>query len=137
MLFNESKIKVADNSGATLVKCIKVPGSSKPRAGKFGDVIVVSARRVKPKPNVKQNRRLTKGAIYKAIIMRTRKPVRFYDGTSVKFFENRVVILKKAMPRTFGGPKLAGNRVFGPVCYNRKLKKKFPKLFALASLVIR
>lgn len=137
MLFNETKIKVADNSGATLVKCIKVPGSSKPRPGKFGDVVIVSARIVKPKLNIKQNRRLTKGSIYKAIIMRTKKPVFFPDGSYVKFFENRVVMLKKAMPRTFGGPKLAGNRVFGPICFNKKLKKKFPKLFSLASIVIR
>ena len=137
MLFNESKVKVADNSGATLVKCVKIPGSSRPRAGKFGDVIVVSARMVKPKLNIKQNRRLIKGAIYKAIIMRTKKPVFFSDGSMVKFFENRVVMLKKALPRTFGGPKLAGNRVFGPVCYNKKLKKKYPKLFSLASAVIR
>jgi large subunit ribosomal protein L14 len=137
MFFTETKLKVADNSGAVLVKCIKVPGSSKPRSAKFGDVVVVSTRYVKTKHNVKQNKRLVKGAIYKAIIMRTKRPYFFYDNSTVQFFENRVVMLRKAMPRTFGGPKLAGNRVFGPICYNKKLKKKYPKLFALASTVIR
>lgn len=137
MWFTETKVSVADNSGAVLVKCLKVPGSSKPRAAKFSDVIIVSARHVKPKHNIKKNRRLAKGEIYKAIVMRTKKPVFFYDQSMVKFFDNKVVMVKKAMPRTFGGPKLAGNRVFGPICYNKKLKKKFPKLFALASSVIR
>lgn len=137
MIFTETKLRVADNSGGTLVKCIKACGSSKPRFGRFGDVLVVSTRKVKPKHNIKQNKRIVKGGIYKAILIRTKKPTFFYDGSMVKFFENNVVLLRKAMPRTFGGPKLAGNRVFGPVCYNKKLKKKFPRLFSLASSIIR
>jgi large subunit ribosomal protein L14 len=136
MLFTETKLRVADNSGATLVKCIKVPGSSKPRPARFGDVIVVSTRIVKPKHNIKKNKRLVKGAIYKAIVMRTKRVVFSKDASTVKFFENKVVMVKKAQPRTFGGPKLAGNRVFGPICYHRNLKKKFPKLYALASNVL-
>lgn len=136
MLFTESKIRVADNSGAKLVKCIKVPGSSKPRAARFADIIIVSTRIVKPKHNIKKTKRLVKGGIYKAIVMRTKKPVFSKDRSLVRFFENHVVMVRKAQPRTFGGPKLAGNRVFGPVCYNKKLKKKFPKLFALASSVL-
>jgi large subunit ribosomal protein L14 len=137
MLFTETKIKVADNSGATLVKCIKVPGSSYPRVAKFGDIILVSARRVKPKHHIKRAKRLVKGELYKAIVMRTKKPVYIKDGSSTRFFENKVVMVKKLPPRTFGGPKLAGNRVFGPVCHHAKLKEKFSRLFSLASLVIR
>lgn len=137
MIFTETKLRVADNCGATLIKCIKTPGSSKPRFGRFGDLVLVSTRIVKPKLNIKQNKRIVKGGVYKAIIIRTKKPVFFYDGSMVKYFVNNAVILRKALPRTFGGPKLAGNRVFGPICYNKKLQKKYPKLYTLASSIIR
>ena len=137
MLFTESKLRVSDNSGAVFVKCIKVPGSSKPRFARFGDQIVVSTRFVKPKHKVKEARRILKGAIYKALVVRTKKPVFMPDGSSIKFFENRVVLVKKAQPRTFGGPKLAGNRVFGPIISNKKFKKKFNKLFSLSSSILK
>jgi large subunit ribosomal protein L14 len=137
MIFTESYIKVADNSGAVYVKCIKVPGSSKPRFARFGDTIVVSTKIVKPKLKLKENRRIVKGGIYKAILIRTKKPVFAIDGSSTRFFENSVALVKKNQPRTFGGPKLAGSRIFGPIIFNRRLKRKFPKLFSLASSVIR
>jgi len=136
MLFSESKVKVSDNSGAKLVKIVKVPGSSKPRTAKAGDIVLVTTRQVKFKHKLKASKRILKGMLFKAIIMRTKKPEFFRDGTFVKFDENKVVLIQKTQPRTFGGPKLAGNRVFGPIVLKKKLKKKFPKLFALASLVI-
>lgn len=137
MLFTESKLKVSDNSGAVLVKCIKVPGSSKPRFARFGDQIVVSTQIVKPKHRIKEARRILKGTIYKALVVRTKKPVFMPDHSSIRFFENRVVLVKKAQPRTFGGPKLAGNRVFGPIVSNKKFKKRFNKLFSLSSTILK
>lgn len=137
MLFTESKVKVADNSGVVFVKCIKVPGSSKPRFARAGDTIVTSARLVKPKHNLKESKRMHRGDVLKAIVNRTVKPVFFRDGGSARFFANSVVIIKRAQPRTFGGPKLAGNRVFGPIVFNKRLKKRFPKLFSLASRVLK
>jgi large subunit ribosomal protein L14 len=137
MLFAGSKIKVSDNSGVTLVRCIKVPGSSKPRFARTGDVIVVSARFVKPKHHLKESKRLHKGDVLKAIVTRTIKPVFFADNGFVRFLDNSAVVVKKAQPRTFGGPKLAGNRVFGPIVANKALKKRFPKLFSLSSRVLK
>jgi large subunit ribosomal protein L14 len=136
MLFTESKFNVSDNSGALRVKCIKVRGSSKPRAANFADTVMVSIRHVRFKHKIKANRRILKGALYNAIIVRTKKPVFFADKSFVKFHENSAVIIKKNQPRTFGGPKLAGNRVFGPIVFHRKLKKKFPKLFSLSPFVL-
>ena len=135
MLFTESLLTVADNSGGVLVKCIKVPGSSRPRSASIGDIIVVSTRKIKPKPHIKEAKQIKKGKVYKAIVIRTKKPKIFKDGSSIQFSANNVVILRKDSARTFGGPKLAGSRVFGPIAYDLKLKKKFPKLFSLASHV--
>jgi len=137
MLFTESLIKVADNSGGVYVRCIKVPGSSKPRFARFADEVVVSTRMIKPKHNIKISKQVLKGQIYKAVLIRTKKPVFFSDKGGVRFFDNAVVLIKKTQPRTFGGPKLAGNRVFGPVAQNKRLKKKYPKIFSLASKTIR
>jgi len=136
MLFTESKIKVADNSGVVFVKIVKVFGSAKPRYARYTDIPLVSTRMVKAKHSVKASKQILKGQLHKAIVIRTKKPVFFPDSSSVKFFSNSVVMIKKAQPRTFGGPKLAGTRVIGPVVYNRALKKKFPKLFSLCSSVI-
>jgi large subunit ribosomal protein L14 len=137
MLFTESTVKIADNSGGVYVRCIKVPGSSKPRFARFADEIVVSTRVIKPKHNVKASKQILKGQVHKAVLIRTKKPVFFPDYGGVRFFNNAAVLIKKSQPRTFGGPKLAGNRVFGPVVQNKKLKKKYPKIFSLASRVIR
>jgi len=131
MLFTESIVKVADNSGGVYVRCIKVPGSSKPRFARFADEFVVSTRVIKPKHHVKLSKQILKGQIHKAVLIRTKKPVFFSDRGGVKFFDNAVVLIKKAQPRTFGGPKLAGNRVFGPVVQNKRLKKNTRKFFLL------
>jgi large subunit ribosomal protein L14 len=135
MLFTGSIVPVSDNSGGVYLNCIKFVGSSKPRFGRIGDVFVSSTRVIKTKHHIKENRRVKKGIIYKAILVRTKKPTFLSDNGYIKFFKNSAVLIKKAQPRTFGGPKLAGNRIFGPLVYNRRLKKKFPKLFALASNV--
>jgi large subunit ribosomal protein L14 len=136
MIQTETLIRVADNSGAVLVKCVKVPGSSSPRVARTGDVILVSTRIVKFKPHIHEKKRIVKGALYKALVIRTKKPVFFKDGGFVRFSANNVVLFKKDQPRTFGGPKLAGSRIFGPLLFNKKLKKKYPKVFSLASGVI-
>jgi large subunit ribosomal protein L14 len=136
MIFTESKFNISDNSGALRVKCVKVRGSSKPRHAVFADTVLVSIRHVKFKRKIKENRRILKGGLYNAIIVRTKKPVFFADHSFIKFHENNAVIIKKNQPRTFGGPKLAGNRIFGPIIYNKRLKKKFPKLFSLSHSVL-
>jgi large subunit ribosomal protein L14 len=137
MIFFETKLKSSDNSGCVLVKCIKVTGSSKPRWAVYSDCILVSARIVKPKLKVRKIHKIVKGDLYKAILARTKKPTFLFDNSSIKFFENNVILLRKSQPRTFGGPRLAGNRVFGPVITNLALKKKYPKLFSLSPAVLR
>jgi len=136
MLFCETKLKVSDNSGAIYVKCLKVPGTSKPRCANIGDTVVVTTRVVKRKAKIKEINRVLKGKVYKAIIVRTKKPKFNRDGSFIQFFENSAVLIKKNQPRTFGGPKLAGSRVLGPVIFDRKLKKRYPKLYSLAPVVL-
>src|SRR5271155_2450920 len=101
MLFTESKFNISDNSGALRVKCIKTRGSSKPRPAVFADQVLVSIRHIKFKHKIKENRRILKGGLYNAIIVRTKKPVFFLDHSFVKFHENSAVIVKKNQPRTF------------------------------------
>lgn len=137
MLFIDSKVKISDNSGAVVVKLVKVYGSSLPRYARFTDIPLVTTRYVKAKHQVKATKKILKGQLHKAIITRTKKPVFFKDSSCIRFFSNAAVMIKKAQPRTFGGPKLAGTRVFGPIIYNEKLKKKFPKLYSLSSAVLK
>ena len=122
MIQQESILKVADNSGAKLVKCIKVMGGSKRRYASIGDIIVVSARDVIPNGPIK------KGAILKGVIVRIAREYRREDGSYIKFDDNAVVIIDANK-----NPK--GTRVFGPVA--RELREKdYMKIVSLAPEVL-
>ncbi len=122
MIQPESKLKVADNTGAKAVKCIKVLGGSKKRYARIGDVIVVSVKEASPKGVVK------KKAVERAVVVRQVKEYQRKDGSSIKFDENAVVIID-----TDRQPK--GTRVFGPVA--RELREKgFQKIISLAPEVL-
>ena len=118
MLQQESFLKVADNTGAKEIKCIRVLGGSKRKYGNIGDVIVASVRKAAPNGNVK------KGDVVKAVIVRSKKGIRRNDGTYVRFDENAAVLIKEDKnPR--------GTRIFGPVA--RELRdKEFMKILSLA-----
>ena len=122
MIQQESYLKVADNTGAKEIKCIRVLGGSKREYGNIGDVIVASVRKAAPGGTVK------KGEVVKAVIVRTAKGVRRADGTYVRFDENAAVLI-----RDDKNPR--GTRIFGPVA--RELRdKEFMKILSLAPEVI-
>jgi len=118
----ETFLKVADNTGAKEIKCIRILGGSKRRYGNIGDVIVASVRKTAPGSAVK------KGDVVKAVIVRSAKGVRRPDGTYVRFDENAAVLIKEDKnPR--------GTRIFGPVA--RELRDKdYMKILSLAPEVI-
>ena len=122
MIQGESYLKVADNTGAKEIHCIRVLGGSKRKFGNIGDVIVASVRKAAPGGTVK------KGDVVKAVIVRTKRGVRREDGTYVRFDENAAVIIKEDKnPR--------GTRIFGPVA--RELRERdFMKILSLAPEVI-
>ena len=118
----ESRVKVADNTGAKELLTIRVLGGSGRRYASLGDTIVATVKDAIPGGNVK------KGDVVKAVIVRTKKEVRRQDGSYIKFDENAAVILKND-----GDPR--GTRIFGPV--GRELRdKKFMKIVSLAPEVI-
>ena len=122
MIQQESYLKVADNTGAKEIKCIRVLGGSKRKYGNIGDVIVASVRKAAPNGTVK------KGEVVKAVIVRSAKGVRRADGTYVRFDDNAAVLIKDDKnPR--------GTRIFGPVA--RELRDKdYMKILSLAPEVI-
>ena len=121
MIQQESYLKVADNTGAKEIKCIRVLGGSKRKYGNIGDVIVASVRKSTPGGQVK------KGEVVKAVIVRSAKGVRRADGTYVRFDENAAVLIKDDKNR--------GTRIFGPVA--RELRDKdYMKILSLAPEVV-
>ena len=122
MIQPESYLKVADNTGAKEIKCIRVLGGSKRKFGNIGDVIVASVRKAAPGGQVK------KGDVVKAVIVRTRKGLRRNDGSYVRFDENAAVIIKDdKIPQ--------GTRIFGPVA--RELRERdYTKILSLAPEVL-
>ena len=122
MIQQESYLKVADNTGAKEIHCIRVLGGSKRKFGNIGDVIVASVRKATPGGTVK------KGEVVKAVIVRTKRGIRREDGTYVRFDENAAVIIKEDR-----NPK--GTRIFGPVA--RELRERdYMKILSLAPEVI-
>ena len=122
MIQQETFLKVADNTSAKEIKCIRVLGGSKRKFGNIGDVIVASVRKSTPGGTVK------KGEVVKAVIVRSAKGVRRADGTYVRFDDNAAVLIKDDKnPR--------GTRIFGPVA--RELRDKdYMKILSLAPEVI-
>lgn len=122
MIQQQTRLNVADNTGAKEVMCIKVLGGSKKRYAKIGDVIIVSVKEAVPRGIVK------KKAVERAVIVRQRKEISRKDGSYIRFDDNAVVIVAKDdMPK--------GTRVFGPVA--RELREKgFQKIISLAPDVL-
>ena len=122
MIQMQSRLKVADNSGAREVQCIKVLGGSKRRCASIGDIIVVSIKDALPNSKVK------KGDVAKAVIVRTVSKVRRADGSYIRFDENSAVLIKP-------DKEPIGTRIFGPVA--RELRaKQFVKIISLAPEVL-
>lgn len=122
MIQQQTRLQVADNSGAKECMCIKVLGASKKRYAKIGEEIIVSIKKASPKGAVKRR------SVQRAVVVRTVKQIHRKDGTCVRFDENAVVIIgKDLMPK--------GTRVFGPVA--RELREKgFQKIISLAPEVL-
>ena len=122
MIQQQSRLKVADNTGAKEIMCIRVLGGSKRKFGNIGDVIIASVKKATPGGVVK------KGDVVKAVIVRSVKGVRRQDGSYIKFGENAAVIIKEDKnPR--------GTRIFGPVA--RELREKdYLKILSLAPEVL-
>ena len=122
MIQEESYLRVADNTGAKEIKCIRVLGGSRRRSGNIGDVIVASVRKAAPGGTVK------KGDVVKAVIVRSTRGVRRADGSYLRFDDNAAVIIKEDKnPR--------GTRIFGPVA--RELRDKdYMKILSLAPEVL-
>ncbi len=122
MIQMQSRLRVADNSGAREVQCIKVIGGSKRRYAGIGDVIVVSIKDALPNSKVK------KGDVAKAVIVRTKRSIRRTDGSYIRFDDNSAVLIKNDL-------EPIGTRIFGPVA--RELRaKKFVKIISLAPEVL-
>ncbi len=122
MIQQESRLTVADNSGAKEVLCIRVLGGTRKRYASIGDKIVVAVKRALPSGGIK------KGAVSKAVVVRTKKEVRRPDGSYIRFDDNAVVLLNAT-------DEIRGTRIFGPVA--RELREKqFMKIVSLAPEVI-
>jgi large subunit ribosomal protein L14 len=122
MIQNESRLKVADNSGAREVLVIRVLGGTRRRYASIGDQIVVTVKDALPSGNVK------KGTVSKAVIVRTKKEVRRADGSYIRFDDNAVVLLNAS-------GELRGTRIFGPVASELR-EKDYMKIISLAPEVI-
>jgi large subunit ribosomal protein L14 len=122
MIQTLSRLDVADNSGAKKVMCIRVMGGSNRRYARLGDIIIVSVKEAIPDGNIK------KGAVSKAVVVRTRKETKRPDGSYIRFDQNAVVLLNNQL-------EPIGTRIFGPVA--RELRwKEFMKIISLAPEVL-
>ncbi|WP_408955512.1 50S ribosomal protein L14 [Natroniella sp. ANB-PHB2] len=122
MIQSESRLKVADNSGARELLCVKVLGGSKKRYASVGDIIVATVKEAIPNGMVK------KGEVVKAVIVRTKREVRRDDGSYISFDENAAVIIENNNEPT-------GTRIFGPIA--RELReRKFTRIISLAPEVL-
>jgi len=122
MIQKESRVKVADNSGAKEVLCIKVRGSSRRRYASLGDIFIATVKEATPGGEIK------KGDIVNAVLVRTKKEIRRIDGTYIRFDENACVLLNEQN-------QPMGTRIFGPV--GRELReKKFMRIVSLAPEVL-
>jgi large subunit ribosomal protein L14 len=122
MIQAETRLTVADNSGAKILYCIKVLGGSRRRYASVGDIIVVSVKEAIPNTKVK------KGDVVKAVVVRTKKEIKRLDGSYIRFDDNSAVLISQAK-------EPIGTRIFGPVA--RELRaKKFMKIISLAPEVL-
>jgi large subunit ribosomal protein L14 len=122
MIQTGTKLKVADNSGAKIVECIKVLSTSKYNYASIGDIIVVSIKKAISKKKIK------KGQVVKALIIRTKKNINRLDGSSVKFDSNAVILINNSLLPI-------GTRIFGPIVHELR-KRKYMKIISLASCIL-
>ena len=122
MIQHMTRVKVADNTGAKSIMCINVPGGTRKRYAGVGDIIVASVKEATPGGVVR------KGEVVRAVVVRTAKPYRRPDGSSIRFDENAAVILTDK-----NNPK--GTRIFGPVAHELR-QKNFMKILSLAPEVL-
>ncbi len=121
MIQQESRLNVADNSGAKEVLCIRVLGGTKKRYASIGDKIIVTVKSALPSGDIK------KGTVSKAVVVRTKKEVRRVDGSYIRFDDNAVVLLNNL-------DEVRGTRIFGPV--PRELREGYMKIVSLAPEVL-
>jgi len=122
MIQQESRLSVADNSGAREVQCIRILGGTKKRYASIGDLVIVTVKNAMPSGNIK------KGTVTRAVVVRTRKEIRRNDGSYIRFDDNACVILNTA-------GEMVGTRIFGPVA--RELRdKQYMKIVSLAPEVL-
>jgi len=122
MIQSETRLTVADNSGAKVLYCIKVLGGSRRRYASVGDIIVVAVKEALPNAKVK------KGEVLKAVVVRTKKEIRRADGSYIRFDDNSAVLVNASR-------EPIGTRIFGPVA--RELRaKRFMKIISLAPEVL-
>ncbi len=122
MIQSETRLTVADNSGAKVLYCIKVLGGSRRRYASIGDIIVVAVKEAIPNSKVK------KGEVLKAVVVRTKKEIKRADGSYIRFDDNSAVLISQGM-------EPIGTRIFGPVA--RELRaKRFMKIISLAPEVL-
>jgi len=121
MIQQETRLSVADNSGAKEVLCIRVLGGTRKRYASIGDTIVVSVKSAMPSGEIK------KGAVSKAVVVRTKKEIRRDDGSYIRFDDNAVVLLNNT-------GEIRGTRIFGPVA--RELRDNYMKIVSLAPEVL-
>lgn len=122
MIQAETRLTVADNSGAKILYCIKVLGGSRRRYASVGDIIVVSIKEAIPNANIK------KGEVLKAVVVRTKKEIRRPDGSYIRFDDNSAVLIN-------ANKEPVGTRIFGPVARELRVKK-FMKIISLAPEVL-
>ena len=122
MIQHMTRVRVADNTGAKSIMCINVPGGTRKRYARVGDIIVASVKEATPGGAVKR------GEVVRAVIVRTSKPYRRHDGSYIRFDENAAVILTDK-----NNPK--GTRIFGPVSHELR-QKNFMKILSLAPEVL-
>lgn len=121
MIQTQSRLKVADNTGAKEIQCIKVLGGSRRRYARIGDIIVATVKKAEPRRTVKQHE------IVKAVVVRQKKSFRRTDGSYIRFDENAAVIVDGKQPK--------GGRIFGPI--PREIKERgFDKIASLAGEVL-
>lgn len=123
MIQQETRLKVADNSGAREILCIRVLGGTRRRYASVGDIIIASVKEAQPNSNVK------KGDVVRAVVVRVAKPIQRPDGSTIRFDENAAVIIADKA----GNPR--GTRIFGPVA--RELRdRQFMRIISLAPEVL-
>ncbi len=121
MIQERSILKVADNSGAKVVRCFRILGGSRRRYAHVGDIVIASVQSAEPRKNVK------KKDIVRAVVVRTRNPIRRSDGSCVRFDDNAVVLVEKGEPRA--------TRIFGPI--PREIKERgYDKIASLAQELV-